>query len=65
MYYLLTLPFILTAGLVRVLARYFKLKVLEIISNVIIIVGVILFAYLYLDYNGINILDNLRTTLGL
>lgn len=65
MYYLFTLPFILTAGLIRVIARYFKVKSLEIISNVIIIVGVILFIYLYLDYNGFNILDNIRTTLGL
>ena len=38
MYYLLTLPFILTAGLVRVLARYFKVKTLEISSSVFYII---------------------------
>ena len=63
MYYLLTLPFILTAGLIRVLAKYFKLKVLEVISNVIIIVGVIIFIYLYLDYNGYNILEHVKEML--
>lgn len=63
MYYLIPIPFVVLAVIIKLVAKQFDLKIFNIISNIVIIVGVMLFIYFYLDYNGINLLEKIKTFL--
>lgn len=56
MYYLLVLPVIFLAAIVKLVSDRYKLKIFSKICKVIIIIGVILFIYLFASYNGVNII---------
>ena len=61
MYYLIPIPFVVVAVIVKLVAKQFDLKIFNIISNVVIIVGVIAFVYFFLDYNGLNLLEKMKS----
>ena len=60
MYYLIPIPFVVLAVIIKLVAKQFDLKIFNIIANVVIIVGVIAFVYFFLDYNGLNILEKIK-----
>ncbi len=57
MYYLLVLPIIFLAAIVKLVSDRYKLKILSKICLVIIIVGVILFIYLFASYKGYDFIQ--------
>ena len=57
MYYLLVLPVIFLAVIVKLFSDRYKLKIFSKICFVIIVVGVILFAYLFASYKGYDIIQ--------
>lgn len=56
MYYLLILPVIFLAAIVKLVSDRYKLKIFSKICKIIIIIGVILFIYLFAAYKGYNII---------
>ena len=56
MYYILPMPIIFVAVIVKLVSRHCQFKTMEIIANIVIIIGAIFFIYFYLDYHGINLL---------
>lgn len=63
MYYLITLPIIVVAVIVRYVSDYTGFKTLKIISNIVILLGILFFVYFYLDYNGFNLLEHAKSIL--
>lgn len=57
MYYLLVIPVIFLAVIVKLVSDRYKLKIFSSICKIIIFVGVILFIYLYVAYKGVDILQ--------
>ena len=64
MYYLLPIPIILVAAIVKLVSNRYKLKLFSAISLVVIILGVMLFIYLYSAYLGYDMLEYARALLG-
>ena len=60
MYHLIPIPIIFLAAIVCLVSNFFKLKILEKISKVIIVVAVLVFIYTYLDYKNINLLNYIK-----
>ena len=65
MYYLIPIPFITTAVIIKLIADNNKLKLFSILSNLIIIVGLVAFAYLYASYNGYDVMLEIKKFLGI
>lgn len=63
MLFLIPIPIVLVAVLVKLVADNYDLKIIGIISNIVILIGIAFFIYFYLDYNGINLYELTRTTL--
>lgn len=59
MYYLLVLPVIFLAVIVKLVSDRYKLKIFSKICKIIIIIGILLFAYLFALYNGIDVIKML------
>lgn len=57
MYYLLVLPVIFLAVIIKLVSDRYKLKTFSKICKVIIIIGVILFMYLFASYKGYDIIQ--------
>lgn len=57
MYYLLVLPVIFLAVIVKLVSDRYKLKIFSKICFVTIVIGVILFAYLFASYKGYDIIQ--------
>ncbi len=61
MYFLIPIPIILIALIVRFVAVRFKLKTFEKISSAIIILGVLVFIFTYVQYYGSdNIMESFK-----
>lgn len=56
MYYLLVLPVIFLAAIVKLVSDRYKLKIFSKICKIIIVIGVIIFIYLFAAYKGYDIL---------
>ena len=65
MYFILPIPIILVAVIVKLVSDRYKLKSFITISKVVIILGVMLFIYLYSAYLGYDMLEYARVLLGL
>ena len=63
MFYLIPIPLVFVAVIVKIVSTYYDLKFFNIISSIIIIVGVLFFIYFYLDYHGINLLEMAKNIL--
>jgi hypothetical protein len=61
MLYLIPIPIILIAVIIYLISQNFGLKVFEKITKIIIILGILIFIYLYADHNGYNILNMVMT----
>lgn len=57
MYYLLVIPVLFLAAIVKLVSDRYKLKIFSKICKIIIIIGVVLFAYLYALYNGVDVIE--------
>ena len=61
MYFLIPIPIILIALIVRFVAVRFKLKTFEKISSAVIILGALAFVFLYIQYSGSdNIMESFK-----
>lgn len=60
MLYLIFLPIIFLAVILKLIFDRAKIKILGFIMKVIIIVGIVLFTYFLLDFYGYNIFDMAR-----
>ena len=65
MYYILPIPVIIVAVIVKLVSDRYKLKLFGTISKFIIIIGVMLSIYLYAAYYGYDMLEYARNILGL
>lgn len=59
MLYLVALPIVVIAVVVRVVSEKYKLDIMLKISNTVIIVGVLFFVHFYAVSKGFNIIDML------
>lgn len=57
MYYLLVLPVIFLAVIVKLVSDRYKLKIFSKVCWIIIFVGVILFIYLFAAYKGYDLVQ--------
>lgn len=57
MYYLIPIPIIFVAAMVKLVASNYKLKSFEIIANIAIIISVIFFIYYFTDHLGYNLIN--------
>ncbi len=57
MFYLVPIPIVFIAVIVKLISNRYGLKIFSILSNIIIILGILFFIYLYADYKGYNFLD--------
>lgn len=57
MLYLVVVPFIVLAAIVKLVSDRYKLKLLGTISKVVIFIGVILFIYLFAASKGFDIIQ--------
>lgn len=57
MLYLLTLPVIFLAVIVKLVSNRYKLKLFSKICSIIIFIGVVLFIYLFARYKGFDIIE--------
>lgn len=57
MLYLVVVPFIVLASIVKLVSDRYKLKLLGTISKVVIFIGVILFIYLFAASKGFDIIQ--------
>lgn len=55
MLYLVLVPIIMLAAIVKLVSDRYKLKILSTISKVVIFIGVVLFVYLYAASKGFDI----------
>lgn len=61
MYYLIPIPIVMVAVMVRLVSLRYKLNILAFISKIVIILGVLLFIYWFTDYNGFNIIEYVKS----
>lgn len=57
MLYLVALPIVVIAVVVRVVSEKYKLDIMLKIANIVIIAGVLFFLYFYAVSKGFNIID--------
>lgn len=57
MIHLIPIPIVMTAVIVKLVCTRYKVKILNSISTVVIVVGVLAFIYTYSQYIGFNIYD--------
>ena len=57
MLYLIAVPIVIIAVVVRVVSEKYKLDIMLKISNTVIIVGVLFFMHFYAVSKGFNIID--------
>lgn len=57
MLYLVLVPIIMLAAIVKLVSDRYKLKILSTISKVVIFIGVVLFIYLYAASKGFDIVQ--------
>ncbi len=57
MLYLVLVPIIMLAVIVKLVSDRYKLKILSTISKVVIFIGVVLFVYLYAASKGFDIVQ--------
>lgn len=57
MLYLVPVPIVILAVIVKLVADRYKVKSLSIISKIIIVVGVVFFAHFFAISRGFNIID--------
>lgn len=60
MYHLIPLPFIFLAVIVCIVSTHFGLKILKTVSKAIIVIGVLIFIYAYLDYKDFYIINYIK-----
>lgn len=60
MIYLIFLPVIFLAVILKLIFDRSKIKALSFVMKIIIIAGIVLFIYFLLDYYGYNIFDMIR-----
>ncbi len=61
MYFLIPIPIILVALIVRYVVERFKLEIFKKVSSAVIILGVLVFIFLYVQYYGFdNIMESLK-----
>lgn len=60
MYYLIPIPIVFLAVIVKLVSDRYKIKLLSSISKVIIIIGVIAFIYFYAAYYGYDMLEYVK-----
>ena len=65
MLFLIPIPIVIVAVIVKLVSDNFDLKIIGVISNIVILVGIAFFIYFYLDYNGINLYEVARKTLSI
>lgn len=63
MYYMLPIPIIILAVIVKLVSDRYKLKIFSTISKILIIIGVIAFMYLYAAFYGYDALEYLKVLL--
>ncbi len=57
MYYLIPLPIVFLAVIVKLVSDRYKIKLFSFISKIIIILGIIAFIYFYAAYLGYDMLE--------
>ncbi len=57
MLYLLIIPIVFLAVIVKLVSNRYKLKVFSKICTIIIVIGVLLFIYLFAEYHNYNIMQ--------
>lgn len=60
MYYLIPIPIVLLAVIVKLVSDRYKLKIFSLISKIIIILGVIAFIYFYAASLGYDMLEYVK-----
>lgn len=60
MYHILPIPIIILAVIVKLVSDRYKLKIFSKICKIIIILGVIVFIYLYAAYLGYDMLEYIK-----
>lgn len=57
MIYLIPIPIVITALLVKIVSVKYGLKIFTSISNIVILIGTIVFIYYYTKYLGFDIVQ--------
>lgn len=60
MYYLIPIPIVILAVIVKLVSDRYKLKIFSTISKLVIIIGVIAFIYFYAAYLGYDMLEYIK-----
>ena len=60
MFYLIPIPIVIVAVMVKLLCDRYKVKILSKISTIVIVLGVLYFIYAFADYKGYNILNIIK-----
>lgn len=60
MYYLIPIPIVILAVIVKLVSDRYKIKLFSIISKIVIIIGVIAFIYFYAAYLGYDMLEYVK-----
>ena len=60
MYYLIPIPIVILAVIVKLVSDRYKIKLFSTISKLVIIIGVIAFIYLYAAYMGYDMLEYVK-----
>ena len=61
MYYLIPIPIIFIAAMVKLLSNRYKLKIFSKICTFVIVVSILYFIYAFADYNGYNIIEIVKS----
>lgn len=60
MYYIIPIPIVILAVIVKLVSDRYKIKIFSIISKIVIILGVIAFIYFYALYLGYDMLEYVK-----
>lgn len=60
MYYIIPIPIVIFAVIVKLVSDRYKIKIFSIISKIVIILGVIAFIYFYALYLGYDMLEYVK-----
>lgn len=60
MYYLIPIPIVIFAVIIKLVSDRYKLKIFSAISKIVIILGVIAFIYFYAAYLGYDMIEYLK-----
>lgn len=64
MLYLIPIPIVIIAAMVKILSVRYGLKIFSMISSIVILLGVLFFLYSYASYNGYNIITIIKNFFG-